>query len=229
MGRMTRTIWVTWVMFLVGQVGLIHKLIIYKLSGCDPDITCSLENSQCWHLVNAWVNLRPDECTEAYCLKLFWSCGVQNFVFKKSVQRTSSVSCQEWRNLWHCSISTICIIFKLQHVCHKWVMILICGSHPDCSASQWVKWVNRCDPLSTLMQIHMYSKTNLNLEGYRYVFILHYLHILGTPFSDHLEICTTFAISAVTIVTINIWSLIRSLHNVHSYYTQLYIDIGSYI
>ena len=29
--------------FLVGQVGLIHKLA--KLSGCDPDITCSLENS----------------------------------------------------------------------------------------------------------------------------------------------------------------------------------------
>ena len=25
-GRMTRTIWVTWVTFLVGQVGLIHKL-----------------------------------------------------------------------------------------------------------------------------------------------------------------------------------------------------------
>ena len=30
---------------------------------------------------------------------------------------------------------------------HKWV---ICGSHPDCSMGQWVKWVNRCDPLSTL-------------------------------------------------------------------------------
>ena len=28
--------------FLVGQVGLIHK--VAKLSGCDPDITCSLEN-----------------------------------------------------------------------------------------------------------------------------------------------------------------------------------------
>ena len=25
-GRMTRTIWVTWVTFLVGQLGLIHKL-----------------------------------------------------------------------------------------------------------------------------------------------------------------------------------------------------------
>ena len=25
-GRMTRTMWVTWVTFLMGQVGLIHKL-----------------------------------------------------------------------------------------------------------------------------------------------------------------------------------------------------------
>ena len=30
---------------------------------------------------------------------------------------------------------------------HKWV---ICGSHPDCTVGQWVKWVNRYDPLSTL-------------------------------------------------------------------------------
>ena len=34
---------------------------------------------------------------------------------------------------------------------HKWV---ICGSHLDCSVGQWVKWVNRCDPLSTLAQKH---------------------------------------------------------------------------
>ena len=27
---------------------------------------------------------------------------------------------------------------------------VICGSHPDCSVGQWVKWVNKCDPLSTL-------------------------------------------------------------------------------
>ena len=28
---------------------------------------------------------------------------------------------------------------KLQHVGRKWV---ICGSHPDCSVGQWVKWAN---------------------------------------------------------------------------------------
>ena len=43
---------------------------------------------------------------------------------------------------------------KLQHVGHKWV---ICGSHPDSSVGQWVKWVNRCDPLSTLVIIYVYS------------------------------------------------------------------------
>ena len=30
-GQMTRTMWITWVTFLMGRVGIIHK------SGCDPD------------------------------------------------------------------------------------------------------------------------------------------------------------------------------------------------
>ena len=37
---------------------------------------------------------------------------------------------------------------------HKWV---ICGSYPDCSVGQWVKWVNRCDPLSTLLQTYAHT------------------------------------------------------------------------
>ena len=40
-GRMTRTIWVTWVTF--GGSSGSHPQT--KLSGFDPDITCSLENS----------------------------------------------------------------------------------------------------------------------------------------------------------------------------------------
>ena len=35
---------------------------------------------------------------------------------------------------------------KTYHVGHKWIR----GSHPDCSVGHWVKWVNRCEPLSTL-------------------------------------------------------------------------------
>ena len=31
------------------------------------------------------------------------------------------------------------------------IVWVICGSHPDCSVGQWVKWINRCDPLSTLV------------------------------------------------------------------------------
>ena len=27
---------------------------------------------------------------------------------------------------------------------------VICGSHSDSSVGQWVKWFNKCDPLSTL-------------------------------------------------------------------------------
>ena len=36
--------------FLVSQVGLIYKLA--KLSGCDPDIACSLENAVGIYLVS---------------------------------------------------------------------------------------------------------------------------------------------------------------------------------
>ena len=31
------------------------------------------------------------------------------------------------------------------------------GSHPDCSVGQWVKWVNWCNPLSTLVPIQQAS------------------------------------------------------------------------
>ena len=43
-------------------------------------------------------------------------------------------------------------------------MWVIYGSHPDCSVGQWVKWVNRCDPLSTLMHICDVICGNLMLE-----------------------------------------------------------------
>ena len=40
---------------------------------------------------------------------------------------------------------------------------VICGSHPDYSVGPWVKWVNRCDPLSTLVtvglaKVHTYNR-----------------------------------------------------------------------
>ena len=48
MGQMTQTIWVTWVTFLEDQVGLPQT----KLSGCDMDITCPLENCVGSYLVH---------------------------------------------------------------------------------------------------------------------------------------------------------------------------------
>ena len=52
---------------------------------------------------------------------------------------------------------------KLQHLGHKWV---ICGSHPDCSVGQWVKWVNKCDPLSTLLQRQTHIAMPLYIANY---------------------------------------------------------------
>ena len=51
--------------------------------------------------------------------------------------------------LFSCHI-TLLLKRKLQHVGHRWV---ICGSHSDCSVGQWVKWINRCDPLLTLQWV----------------------------------------------------------------------------
>ena len=52
-GQMTWTIWVTWVAFLVGQVGLICKLNYLDVTW--PDITCSLGNSVgIWYVSELW-------------------------------------------------------------------------------------------------------------------------------------------------------------------------------
>ena len=73
-GQMTRTIWITWVTFLVGQVGLICKP--YYLDMTQIAITCSLES--CWHLVSEyrlwvwWMHWNIIGVKPAYYLKLFW-------------------------------------------------------------------------------------------------------------------------------------------------------------
>ena len=160
---MTRTIWVTWVTFLVGQVGLICKLNYL-------DITCSLGKQCChWYLVAKWENFGSDECTEIslHNIIIVWNQLIisrwlavlkhvisKDFIFKKSVQGTGFCTLPSMKK----SIYGIVLIKnfsllskrKFQHVGHKWV---ICGSHLDCSVDQWVKWVNRCDPLSTLLAI----------------------------------------------------------------------------
>ena len=33
--------------------------------------------------------------------------------------------------------------------------------HPDYFVGQWVKWVNRCDPLSTLLPNNLYNNIDI--------------------------------------------------------------------
>ena len=154
-GRMIRTIWVTWVTFLEGQVSLICKLNYLDVTR----IYHMYIRKQFWHLVSEWwtlglMNVLKYHWYETSLLSqaVLKHVVSKDFIFKKSVQGTGSVSCQEWRNLWHCSISKIFLVMlatliflkrKLQHVGHKWVMY---RSHSDCSMGQWV---NRWDRLST--------------------------------------------------------------------------------
>ena len=73
----------------------------------------------------------------------------KDFIFKKSLQRISSVypaKNEEIMALLHiknfsCHVTLATFKKKTSR----------CGSHPDCSVGQWVKSVNRCDPISTLV------------------------------------------------------------------------------
>ena len=60
-GRMTRTIWVTWVTFLVGQVGL-----IYKLNYLDVTRIFNRSHVLCKKTLapDKQVNLASGECTK---------------------------------------------------------------------------------------------------------------------------------------------------------------------
>ena len=86
----------------------------------------------------------------SYYLNLFWSMHVvsKDFIFKKSTQGAGSACCQEWRNLWHCTISKIfmsCYItFKKKtstygsQVGHMWVTSgLFCGSVGQMGHQVW--------------------------------------------------------------------------------------------
>ena len=62
-----------------------------KLSGCDPDITCFLENG-CWHLVSEWTLGLMNALKYHWCETSLLSQAVlkhvatKGFIFKKSVQ-----------------------------------------------------------------------------------------------------------------------------------------------
>ena len=75
----------------------------------------------------------------------------KDFIFKKSkavqgilLRMKKSMALFHIKNFsCHVTLAT----FKKENF-NMWVTS---GSHPDCSVGQWVKWVSRCDPLSTLV------------------------------------------------------------------------------
>ena len=117
---------------------------------------------QCMLASGNWVNFCSDKCTE---ISLVWNqfiisscfeaCGVQGFHLQEVCARDQFCILPRMKKpmtLFHIKNYFSCHVILLkrnfQHVGHKWV---ICRSHPDCSVGQRVKWINRCDPLSTLL------------------------------------------------------------------------------
>ena len=100
---MTQKIWVIWITSLVGQVGFINKL-----SYLDVTWISHVLWKQCWHLVSEWTLGQMNALKYHWCkTSLFLSQAVlkhvvsKDFIFKKSVQGTCIVSCQEWKNSFH--------------------------------------------------------------------------------------------------------------------------------
>ena len=130
-GRMIQTIWVSWVTSLVGQVGLICKinyLDVTWMSYLVSEWTLGLMNAQKYRWCE--TNLSQLQAVLKHVVS-------KDLIFKKSVQGTSFVTCQESRNLCHCSMSKICHVTlatflkrKFQHVGHMWITSgLFCWSN----------------------------------------------------------------------------------------------------
>ena len=117
-------------------------------------ITCSLENM---YSVGIWTlglmnTIKYHGCETSLLSQavLEYACDVQRFHLQEVCARNRFCIMPRMKKsmaLFHIKIFMSCYITFLQHVGHKWV---ICGSYLDCSVGQWVKWANRCDPLSTL-------------------------------------------------------------------------------
>ena len=129
-GWMTLTIWVTF----DGSSG---SHLQTKLSGCDPDITCSLEN-KCWHLVSEWTLL--------WVWWMHWNIMVWNKLIISSCFKACGVqSFQVCARDWICILPRMKKSMALFHIKNFYVML----QHVGCIwIVQWVKWVNRSNPLS---------------------------------------------------------------------------------
>ena len=133
---------VTWVIFLVGQMGIIHILNYLNVTHISH---VSLENSASGKWVNLALGLmnalKYHQCdTSPRCLQ---ACGILRFYLQVICTRDQFCILPRMKKsmaLFHIKNFSCTFKRKLQHAGHKWVT---CGSHPDCSIGQWVKWVNR--------------------------------------------------------------------------------------
>ena len=150
---MIRTIWVTWVTFLEGQVGLIYKLNYLDVTR----ISHVLYRSQCWHLVSVWTlglmnALKHHWCETSLLSQAVWSMWCPKILSSTTLCKGPVLypakQMKKSMALFHINVMLLAFLkkIKLQHVGNK-----LCGSHSDCSVGQWVKWINRYDPLSTLI------------------------------------------------------------------------------
>ena len=91
----------------------------------------------------------------AYYFKLLWSMWCPKILFSRmlcmGLARTKKSMA-----LFHIWFSPSLFTFLLK--------ASTCGSHPDCLVGQ-VKWVNRCDPLSTLFCNKFYSYNTTTFHG----------------------------------------------------------------
>ena len=138
----------------------------------------------CW-LISKWtlslVNaLNHHWCVKpaAYYLKLFWIIWCPEISFLRILYMGQNLYPTKNKIIDTIVSYLIFAMFlqrKLQHVDHKWV---ICGSHLDYSV---VKWVNRCDIVSTLIFAIATLYVNILLtityvwyySSYSYLLILH--------------------------------------------------------
>ena len=137
------------------------------------------------------------DVTTSSCLKYVVS---RDFIPKNSVHWTSSGS---GINLWHCFISvffmSLLLKRKLSHMGHKWVIV------GHIQIAQWVRWVNKCDPLSTLDPIRAHSVTSTTSPNTTATVMLtvspSIVHSIALTTAAH---CITVAVIPITTLSVSL-------------------------
>ena len=107
-----------------------------------------------WHLISEWtlglVNALNHHWYETSLLPqaVLKHVVFRDFIPKNSVRGTNCVS---WTKIWHCFISDFFHVILHNFLKENFSMWVTRGSYVGhIWIALWVKWVNWCDPLSTL-------------------------------------------------------------------------------